>query len=152
MKSRLGAPGIDLLHTVPYTRLVQRSVAMLLAVMLVLAPGQLLALHVHVYADHDHPEHHHGPAVHEHRDLPRDSEDGRAYVEACDAGAHVVSCMLTCITASPPHLDADTSALVWELAAPVSSRFANDLDDVRVHGPPPRAPSSPRAPPLTSCL
>jgi hypothetical protein len=45
--------------------MVRRLLAILLGLALA-STGQACALHTHVYADHDHPEHHHGLAAHDH--------------------------------------------------------------------------------------
>ena len=128
---------------------VYRSLAFLLIPALVAASGAVSPLHTHVYGDHDHPEHHHGPAVHEHQPVVAHPEDGRAHLEGCSPGRHAVS--LTFVCATPPQVhaqDADVN-IPGSPTPPLEIEFAAQHTDIRVHGPPPRAQASPRAPPAT---
>jgi hypothetical protein len=132
--------------------LVHRVATILLGVALVSTSGQLSALHTHLYTDHDHPEHQHGPAAHEHehdRSAPHHEEsDGAAHLESCDPGLHAVSITMGCTpVAQVDPIDAqDGSPGVVEPLVPV--RSIQPFTDVRVHGPPPRTQAPPRAPPL----
>ena len=127
---------------------VHRLVAILFGIVLASASGQVSALHIHAYADHDHPEHHRGLAAHEHhRSSPHQDHDA-SRLESCDAGQHAVSLTMGC--APLPQVstvDAEcASPGVVEPLAPI--RSISDLTDVRVHGPPGRTHAPPRAPPL----
>jgi hypothetical protein len=127
---------------------VDRLLALLLIPALIATSGAMSLLHTHVYNDHDHPEHHHGLAAHEHHAEPTDPENGTAHLEGCDPGTHAVSFAFVC--ASPPHLHAADAGigppapLIPELQIERAVGYA----DVRVHGPPSRSQSSPRAPPV----
>jgi hypothetical protein len=117
------------------------------------------SLHMHEYLDHDHPEHRHGPATHEHPliagpDYHRDQgDDGdHASVElapADDPGRHAVSVSSGVTQAQRFHVDmaivhglttVEPDPPIWSALGPT---------DVRAHGPPSAAKSSPRAPPLS---
>ena len=125
-----------------------RALASLLIPALMATSGVASLLHTHAYNDHDHPEHHHGLAAHEHHEEPADPGDGTAHLEGCDPGKHAVSFAFVCAT--PPHLHAvdaeigPSASLIPELRI----ESAVGYSDVRVHGPPLRSQSSPRAPPL----
>ena len=124
-----------------------RALALLLIPALIATSGAVSLLHTHVYDDHDHPEHHHGLAAHEHQPVVADNEDGRPHLESCDPGEHAVS--LTFVCAAPPQvhaLDADIDP-PQSLAPQHEIKLAAQPTDVRVHGPPPRTLTSPRAPP-----
>lgn len=104
-------------------------------------------LHTHAYGDHDHPEHRHGLAMHEHHGLSRHATDDTVRVEDCDPGQHAVAVSLRCVP--PPHVptvDAvDTVPAVIEPDLTATVRVS--LADVRAHGPPLLVRTSPRAPP-----
>jgi hypothetical protein len=126
---------------------VHRPLALLLISALIATSGGLSLLHTHVYDDHDHPEHHHGLAAHEHDRVVADREDNTPHLEGCHPGEHAVS--LTFVCASPPHmhaLDADID-VPGALTPQLEITFAPQHTDVRVHGPPHRALASTRAPP-----
>jgi hypothetical protein len=122
--------------------------ALLLIPALTATSGVASLLHTHDYTDHDHPEHHHGLAAHEHHTAPSHPDDGVAHLEGCDPGKHTTSFTFVC--APPPHVHA-VDAEITLLASPTPKlqiertvRYA----EVRVHGPPLRTQASPRAPPL----
>jgi hypothetical protein len=127
---------------------VQRVVALLLIPALMATSGVGSLLHTHVYTDHDHPEHHHGLAAHEHYLTPTHPDAGVTRVEGCDPGIHTVSFASLC--AAVPQVP----VVVAEFREP--GLQAPDLQswqpigyaDVRVHGPPSRSQASPRAPPV----
>jgi hypothetical protein len=128
---------------------VRRAVAIALGAALVWSWGSGPARHVHVYTDHDHPEHHHGPAAHEHPAALPHPEDGAAHLEACDQALHAVSVSpgLTCEPSSPV-LGIDGDFVTPSIVHPErSSHRAVHLILVRAHGPPARGRTSPRAPP-----
>jgi hypothetical protein len=134
------------LHTL---RFVHRFVAILLGTILASTSGHISALHIHAYTDHDHPEHHHGLAAHEHhRSSPHQDHDA-SRLKSCDAGRHAVS--LTMAFAPLPQVNAVdaecASPSVVERLVPL--RSVPDLTEVRAHGPPPRTQGPPRAPPLS---
>jgi hypothetical protein len=128
------------------------------------APAAAASLHVHDYADHDHPQHHHGPASHEHehgrhdespasssmhtRGLERHEPAGNL-LESCDPGRHTIAVKMSCAPSPQLHLGlAELSGSV-SIPLPAPARVMRSFRDIRVHGPPfdPRIPS--RAPPLT---
>jgi hypothetical protein len=128
---------------------VHRALASLLIPALIATSGVVSLLHTHAYNDHDHPEHHHGLAAHEHHAEPsHPDDDGLAHVEGCDPGKHAVS--FAFVSASPPQVhgvdaeNAPPAPLIPELQIARAVRYA----DLRVHGPPARTQSSPRAPPV----
>ena len=136
------APGVT------YTRFVRRLVAILLGLMLASTAGQVSALHIHAYADHDHPEHQHGLAAHEHHPSASQHDDDGLRLETCDPGQHAVSLVIGCTPlpqAHSIHIECPTSKDVEPL---LPLRSASDVTEVRVHGPPTRTNASPRAPPL----
>ena len=127
---------------------VHRSLVLLLIPALLSTWGVVPSLHTHVYEDHDHPEHHHGLAAHDHDAAPVADEHGTAVLEECDPGNHTVSYAFVC--AAPPQVhagDAEVTLPGTPIAEPpIAGRIRHT--DVRVHGPPRRTQSPPRAPPL----
>ena len=137
----------------------RRLVACALVQALVVSTAMGTSLHVHEYLGHDHPEHHHGPASHEHDDAavaelwhhaPEGDEDRpELQAESCDPGRHAVAVTMGCGHVPRMHVDlADVPGPAIVLpTAPI--RSATPITDVRVHGPPfdLRIPS--RGPPLT---
>jgi hypothetical protein len=136
------------LHTLSF---VHRPIAFLLGLVLASTSGQVSALHIHLYTDHDHPEHHHGLAAHEHhRSAPHhDKEDGAVHLESCEPGLHAVSITMGCAALPPVHaVNAEcANPTIVEPLVPV--RSFHPVTEVRVHGPPPRTQAPPRAPPLS---
>lgn len=115
------------------------------------------ALHVHEYVGHDHPDHHHGPATHEHGHLVvadrehhsvEEHDDPAIEAESCDPGRHAVTVSMGC--AYVPQVHVDFAALPGPTSEAASSptRSAIALTDVRVHGPPFDARTPSRAPPV----
>jgi hypothetical protein len=138
---------------------VRRLVAFVLMQALVVSTATVSSLHVHEYFGHDHPEHHHGPASHEHHDpdLP-DSDhhvasvaEGQAEIEPepCDPGRHAVAVTLGCAHVPQIHIEIAEVAGPTVVApiAPIGS--ATPITDLRVHGPPSHVRIPSRAPPLT---
>ena len=127
---------------------VHRSLALLLIPALLATSGVLSSLHTHVYDDHDHPEHHHGLAAHEHHSMPVVDDDGNAHLEGCDPGQHTVSYAFVCV--APLQVHAADAEVTLPATPKPEIRIERTVrhTDVRVHGPPPRAQSPPRAPPL----
>jgi hypothetical protein len=104
-------------------------------------------LHTHAYGDHDHPEHHHGLAAHDHQGLDHHAADSTARVEDCDPGQHTVAVSFGCVP-RPQVLTVDvveTALAVIEPDFTATTRIS--LADVRAHGPPLLVRTSPRAPP-----
>lgn len=141
----------DHAHRLTYTRVVPRVVAILLGLALASTPGRVSALHIHAYTDHDHPEHHHGLATHEHHRLAslQDDDDDAPHFESCDPGQHAVSFAMACTPLLQAHaIDAESaSPSAFGPLVPVCS--VRGLTDVRVHGPPSLTQAPPRGPPLT---
>ncbi|HEY7443164.1 MAG TPA: hypothetical protein VH701_12145 [Vicinamibacterales bacterium] len=126
-----------------------RVLALLLIPALIAIPGAGSLLHTHAYTDHDHPEHHHGLAAHEHYEVRAHPDDNSAHLEGCDPGKHVVRFSSLCVAVPQVHV---VVALfnVPALSAPSFRPLLTvRYPDVRVHGPPPHPQSPPRAPPLT---
>jgi len=132
-------------HTLPVVR---RSFAILLGCMLSVTSGQVPALHVHAYIDHDHPEHHHGLAAHDHAPPVLHHSDAAPRLESCDPGEHVVSLVLGCAPLPDNMVITGVCPRATAIASLVPLRSVGDVTDVRVHGPPSRTQLAPRAPPL----
>ena len=129
-----------------------RLITVLACAALLVGNESLPLLHVHVYADHDHLTHHHGPAFHGHAPsaiddhAPAGSSTG-ARVAPCEPDAHVLS--LRAVAATPTTLSVHIAAspvapfVVGEVSAPL----LESRDEVRVHSPPGLTDSPLRAPP-----
>ena len=136
----------------------RRLVAIVLVQTLVLTMATASSWHLHAYSDHDHPDHHHGPASHEHRvtadavphaEHSADQDSIRVEpVPQDDPGRHALgfSTGATCgqrveitVAILPGPALMDPGAPTWSALAPT---------DVRAHGPPATVCTSPRAPPL----
>ena len=135
----------------------RRFVALVLASAVAVSSAAVSRLHVHEYVGHDHPDHHHGPAIHEHEHSPS-LEPGHHTAEAdhqpgidaesCDPGHHAVSVTTACAYTQYAHADLAELPGPAVFAPSGPMRSALPITDVRVHGPPfdPRIPS--RAPPV----
>lgn len=135
--------------------------AVLIVAALVTAPVAASSVHVHVYAGHDHPEHHHGPSTHEHHPAPSAQpshhhevalqDAGRErHWESCDPGHHTVAFKMGCAHV-PSHQLNLASLPDQALIVPAQTVTSlQPLADVRVHGPPCRSHLPSRAPPLSS--
>jgi hypothetical protein len=130
---------------------VKRLVAAL-AFALLAGTGSLPLLHVHLYGEHDHPDHHHGPALHSHghRALEQAAPGrgpARPQVGPCGPDAHVLALQAT-LAPSP---DYPLSLLVPAKAAPALAaaplRPLVARREVRAHSPPGLTDSPLRAPP-----
>jgi hypothetical protein len=123
-----------------------------LGLVLASASGQVSLLHIHLYSDHDHPEHHHGLAAHEHNRPAQHHDDGdhdeAVHLESCVPGQHAIALTMACGPQPPTQaIDGVGRSLILDgLLAPI--RSVTELTDVRVHGPPPLTQAPPRAPPL----
>jgi hypothetical protein len=138
---------------------VRRFLALVLAAALPLSAASSVSLHVHEYLDHEHPEHQHGIAAHDHRDarlLHSDphtaaNDDHPLSIEAgpCNAGSHAVG--ITIVGASLPDVRVDVAGLPGPaLAGPRAPvRSALRITDIRVHGPPFLHRLAARAPPVS---
>lgn len=127
---------------------VHRSLALLLIAAVIATPGISSWLHTHAYDGHDHPEHHHGLAAHQHHVAHSRTEEGTAHLGRCDPGMHVVHFVYVCAT--PPQVQGvDAELRLPDLPVP-QSRIQGTIRhaDLRAHAPPPRTDASPRAPPL----
>jgi hypothetical protein len=127
---------------------VHRALASLLILALIATFGVVSLLHTPAYTNNDHPEHQHGLAAHEHAAEPSDPDDGTAHLEGCDPGTHAVSFAFVCATPPQIHAVAAESMQPASLTPEWRSERAIGFADVRVHGPPLRTQSSPRAPPV----
>ena len=137
---------------------VRRLIGLLLANSLAVSSAMASSMHVHQYAEHDHPEHHHGPAAHEHghsalveqdHHSATDNDHPAFRAESCDPGRHAVATTLGCAQIPPAHVDLGElpGPTIIAPAAPIQS--ATPVVDVRVHGPPFDTRIPARAPPLT---
>jgi hypothetical protein len=127
---------------------VHRALTLLLIPALMATSGVASLLHMHAYEDHEHPEHHHGLSAHEHHAASSHPDDGTAHLEGCDPAKHVVAFTFVCAT--PPQVHAVEAELTLPATPRVEMRIECNVRhaDIRVHGPPPRTQSSPRAPPV----
>lgn len=128
----------------------RQLLAALLVPALITASGFVSPLHVHEHGDHDHPEHHAGPASHVHAPArPNHDDDGRAHLDGCDPGRHAVA--FNFISGVPsqhiaqPAEASRPAAVTPDLVIERSIRH----HEVRAHGPPRRGCCPPRAPPVT---
>jgi hypothetical protein len=126
---------------------VHRVLTLLLIPALIAMSGVASLLHTHAYVDHDHPEHHHGLAAHEHHTMPARPDDGTPHLEGCDPGEHAVSFAFIC--AAPPHVDAVDAAVSLPASPSAELQIERAVRhiEVRAHSPPSRTQASPRAPP-----
>lgn len=135
--------------------------AFVLAQALIVWPILPSPLHVHEYIGHDHPDHQHGPASHEHHPSSASAEQAHhgqeededqqaAHVESCDPGMHAAAVAIGRAQVPQPRVDLGElpGPMIVAPAAPV--RSAIPVVDVRVHGPPFDLRIPARAPPLTS--
>jgi hypothetical protein len=127
---------------------VRGLVALLLVKALLAASGAGPSLHTHAYSGHDHPEHHHhGLAAHQHVTAAPHVHESASRVQDCSPAAHTIEFALISIAPSQAHnLDAALTEGPMLAAEPCAGGWVRGVD-LRVHGPPPRADSSPRAPP-----
>jgi hypothetical protein len=138
---------------------VRRLVAFALIQALAVSTSMAASLHVHEYLGHDHPDHHHGPASHDHQQPPTvdrdhhahaDDEDHPAWqADPCEPGRHATGVSMTCACVPQAHVDlAEVPQL--SLVRPIApARAAVAVIDVRVHGPPFDARIPARAPPVS---
>jgi hypothetical protein len=119
------------------------------------------SMHVHEYAAHDHPDHHHGPASHEHKHSvlaeqdhhsPADDDHQALLAESCDPGRHAIATTLGWAQVPQAHVDLGELPGPTIIAPAAPIRSATPVIDVRVHGPPFDARIPARAPPLTPRL
>jgi hypothetical protein len=135
-----------------YTSLVRQLVAFVLVVGVVLTATRSAELHIHRYPDHDHPEHHHGLALHDHHFASGKPSvpGGGARVERCDPAGHVTSVVFLCTAAAGAETDAARLEIPLTDEPDVHGGFTVDVAGIRVHGPPGTTRTSPRAPPLNA--
>jgi hypothetical protein len=137
---------------------VRRLVACALVQALVVSTAAGASLHVHEYLGHDHPEHHHGPASHDHHaaivdddqyDETEDHDLPTLQADSCHPAQHAVAVRIGCAPVPPLHIDVTElpGPPILVPAAPVQS--AAPVTDVRVHGPPFDSRIPARAPPFT---
>lgn len=130
-----------------YTDSVRRIVAALLIPAFLGISSLVALLHTHVYEAHEHAEHQHGLAAHEHHSRPAHRPEAAPIIERCEPGLHAKAFTFIATTPQPiPTIDAALIPAVLKVPAPPIKRALAPAD-VRVHGPPPRGPSSSRAPP-----
>jgi hypothetical protein len=137
---------------------VRRLATLALAHALVVSSFGVSPLHMHEYVGHDHPDHHHGPAIHGHTHAATGAHHGglteehhRPALQAdrCDAGKHAVTVAMGGAFVVQLHLD--TAELPGPTIAivPAPAQSTAPVTDVRVHGPPHEIRLPSRAPPLT---
>jgi hypothetical protein len=127
--------------------------AIAIGLTLMWSAGHRSTLHVHAYFDHDHPEHHHGLAAHEHHPAgvhDDDHEEAGAglKLESCDPGTHVVTVAMACAQLPPVQVVDGESGDLTVLPELVPQEPWTERTDVRVHGPPGLSQTSPRGPPI----
>lgn len=113
-------------------------------------------LHVHAYEEHDHPDHHHGPAAHshekaahhQHREESSPAKDGGTRVEPCDPGEHAIPVVFTCVSPTSHQISLDVTAVGVLLTPPVLVPCRVTPSDVRAHSPPCLTDAPLRAPPV----
>jgi hypothetical protein len=132
---------------------VQRALALFVGVALLATADQVSRLHTHVYIGHEHPEHQHGLAAHDHDQavVHEDEDEEGPHVESCDPGRHEVSLTLGCAPAMPRvsvHAEAAQLPVLHRL---VLLRIIGMATDARAHGPP-LVPSGPSRAPPHICL
>jgi hypothetical protein len=134
-------------HLTHYTDFVRRTVAALLIPAFLGISSLVALLHTHVYEAHEHEEHQHGLAAHEHHAPPVHRPGSEPVIERCEPGRHAKA--LTFVATAPQPIPINDAALTPAVLTVPSQPVERALApaDVRVHGPPPRALSSPRAPP-----
>lgn len=150
---RVGLPtGLTVAPSFHTLGLVHRLLTVLLGLVVASTSGQISALHIHQYTDHDHPEHHHGPAAHDHQrpSVHHDEDDGGAHLEPCDPGHHAVSVTMGCMPLPKAHASDAECPNPGVVEPLVSVHPVPAFTDVRVHGPPPLTQAAPRAPPPSS--
>ena len=129
-----------------------RLITVLACAALLVGNELLPLLHVHVYADHDHPTHHHGPAFHDHAPSAVDhhasagSSTG-AHFAPCEPDAHVLSLRAVAATPTPLSVHIAASPVAPFLVSEVSEPLLESRDEVRTHSPPGLTDSPLRAPP-----
>jgi hypothetical protein len=130
---------------------VRRLILTLASVALLAASGSLPLLHIHVYAEHDHPSHHHGPAFHTHghatNDHHRPGDPPVARFAPCEADAHVLSLTAVAATPIPQSVEVEAAPLAPFVLTPVPAPPLQARDEVRAHSPPGLTDSPLRAPP-----
>jgi hypothetical protein len=126
---------------------VRRFLALLVVSALTASSGLASLLHTHAYGGHDHPEHHHGIAAHDHHRAAPPADAAVAHLERCDPAKHTIALSFVC---APPHahdLFAAEAALPTSPTSPAAAEHCARRADVRAHGPPLGADGPPRAPP-----
>lgn len=126
-----------------------RALALIVGVALVAVSSQVSRLHTHAYVGHDHPEHQHGLAAHDHHPpvAHQDEDDTGPHIESCDPGRHEVLLTLGCAPAMARvsvHAEAVQLPVLDRL---VPLRIIGTATDSRAHGPPLVPSGPPRAPP-----
>jgi hypothetical protein len=132
---------------------VQRLLAGIVAVAMLLTCESAVPRHVHAFAGHDHEEHQHGVADHlhlaaAHAPHAESDADHAAEIERCDPGTHAVSVTFVCAS---PESGPSPVAVAFEaitLRRPQAARSSVAPADVRAHGPPRSPRTPPRAPPV----
>jgi hypothetical protein len=141
-------PGLTAMKSSHRLILMRRALASFLVIALNVTSGFVSSLHIHAYSDHDHPEHHHGPAPHDHHTSPAHHDAEGPTLESCDPGEHAVSITMGCAPLPRAHVIHAEYGWPGIVEPLILVRSFHPITDVRVHGPPPRTQSSPRAPPL----
>lgn len=132
---------------------VQRLLAGIVAVAMLLTSGSAVPRHVHASAGHDHEEHQHGVADHlhvaaGHAPHAEANADHGPEIEGCDPGTHAVSVTFVC--ASPESAPSLVAVAFEPIALQIPQAIRSSLApaDVRAHGPPRSRRTPPRAPPV----
>jgi hypothetical protein len=131
---------------------VKRLITILACVWLLAGNEALPLLHVHDYADHDHPAHQHGPAIHGHGRVSHDrqapvSSPLSARLAPCEPDAHVLSLRGVAATPSQQGVHVSAAPLAPFVLTLVAPPPLEAREEVRAHSPPGLTDSPLRAPP-----
>lgn len=149
--------GFDAFGTGPYTPVVLRGVAVVVAVAMLSMSGSAALLHVHASAGHEHAEHHHGPAAHSHAPVIHQHHHQHAAaargdgteIEPCEPADHIVPLAFTCVAAEQVDVPLPEVVDAVVLTAPMTTAAVAAPSDVRAHSPPRITDAPLRAPPTS---
>ena len=130
----------------------QPLITILACVALLVGNESLPLLHVHDYADHDHPAHQHGPAFHGHEHAATNHHEpsapsGGAHIAPCEPDAHVLALAAVAATPAPQHVHVVATPVTLFAFTRVAPPPLEPRDEVRAHSPPGLTDSPLRAPP-----
>lgn len=147
---------LTLPSTPAYTACSVMRVITLLVVWMLLPWASVPAalLHAHAESDHQHQAHRHGPAWHTHDAgaiVAGSLDSSRRRLEPCDPAAHAVD-VAPAVTTERQVADVSAAPAGMDvIPAPLRSRLPALNAEPRAHGPPGRAATPLRAPPVPTC-